>query len=272
MAKKNAANAAAAKAKKQKMILIFGGVALLGLGALQGPKLMKRGGEAEVAAPPVAAVAVATGTPTPAAPSPTTGSAAPAGTVAGVSLPGVTAVRVNPSQLASFTLFDIKDPFVQQAGDEPAAQTDTAAPPPSDSAAPAPSASGSAGATPPPPAAPKIKYATINLDGKPQQLVVKEEFPKADPMFVLVSVAKKKAKIGVAGGSFDNGETITLTLGKKLTLVNTATSVRYELKLVYTGSEPETIEGFSPPPADGQQSTTVDVTVPPATTTSESTP
>ena len=38
---------------------------------------------------------------------------------------------------------------------------------------------------------------------------------------------------------------MTLTLGKKVTLLDTATGVRYELKLVYTGSAPEQIEGFS---------------------------
>ena len=74
------------------------------------------------------------------------------------------------------------------------------------------------------------------FNGKPQQLQVKQKFPKGEPLFVLVSLKKKQAKIGVAGGSFDDGQTVTLTLGKKLTLVDTATGVRYVLKLVYTGS------------------------------------
>ena len=56
---------------------------------------------------------------------------------------------------------------------------------------------------------------------------------------------KKQAKIGVAGGSFDDGQAVTLKLGKKVTLVNTATGVRYVLKLVYTGAQPEVIEGFT---------------------------
>ena len=33
-----------------------------------------------------------------------------------------------------------------------------------------------------------------------------------------------------------------------MTLVNTATGVRYVLKLVYTGTAPETIEGFTTAP------------------------
>ena len=82
-------------------------------------------------------------------------------------------------------------------------------------------------------------------NGKPQQLQAKQKFPKGDPLFVLTSVKKNKAKVGVAGGTFDDGQNVTLTLGKKVTLLDTATGVRYELKLVYTGSAPEQIEGFS---------------------------
>jgi hypothetical protein len=88
-------------------------------------------------------------------------------------------------------------------------------------------------------------YATIDFNGKPQQLKVKDTFPTADPLFVLRSVSKKQAKISVAGGSFDGGEPVTLKRGKTVTLVNTATGVRYELKLVYTGATPEVIEGFT---------------------------
>ena len=74
---------------------------------------------------------------------------------------------------------------------------------------------------------------------------VKQKFPESDPLFVLRSLTKKQAKIGVAGGSFDDGQAVTLQFGKKVTLVNTATGVRYQLKLVYTGTAPETIEGFT---------------------------
>ncbi len=117
MAKRSAQDTAAAKAKKQKIILIVGGVLLLALAAFQGPKLMKHGGSA--AAPPPAAAPSATGTPVPAAvtAAPVKGSAV----VAGVALPRAAAVKVETSQLASFTLFEVKDPFVQQVGSESAA-------------------------------------------------------------------------------------------------------------------------------------------------------
>jgi len=83
------------------------------------------------------------------------------------------------------------------------------------------------------------------FNGKPLQLQLKDTFPEADPTFVLVSVQKKEAKIGVAGGSFEDGRTMSIELGKRLTLVNTATGARFVLKLVYTGSQPERVESFS---------------------------
>ena len=82
---------------------------------------------------------------------------------------------------------------------------------------------------------------------------VKGTFPTPEPLFVLRSLTKKQAKISVAGGSFDGGQPVTLKLGKKVTLVNTATGVRYVLKLVYTGAQPEVIEGFTTAAEQGQQ-------------------
>jgi hypothetical protein len=247
---------AAAKAKKQKIILAVAGIALVGLAVMQGPKLLKSDSPPAPAAAETSTAPVGTGTaaPTPVAVvvSPTSGTSKPAAYVAGVGLPGGSKVVVASSQLASFTLFEVKDPFVQQADDTTA--TDTAAASTDDSGSATsttPAATGATGTSTAPP--PPVVYATIMLDGKPQQLQVDgkkvdKEFPKGAPLFVLVSLKKKQAKIGVAGGSFDDGHNVTLKLGKKLTLVDTATGVRYELKLVFTGTAPEQIEGFSTTP------------------------
>ncbi len=256
---------AAEKARKQKIILAVAGVLLVGVAGLQVPKLMK--GSSQPAAAPVATAA-----PVDAATAPATGATGATGTVtptstvtkpaafvAGVALPGTQVAAPEKSQLASFTLFEPGDPFVQQVGeasagtateglnvqqgsDQPATDVPAAS---SGGSAPDAGSAGSGGSSTAPVKAPAIAFATINFDGKPQQLEVKQKFPKNDPMFVLVSLKKKQAKIGVAGGSFDDGATVTLTFGKKLTLANTATGVRYELKLVYTGSQPEAIESFS---------------------------
>lgn len=243
---------AAAKARKQKIILAAAGVALVAMAVIQVPKLMKSDSQpaASTAAPIPAAAATPTATATAVVVSSTTRTFKPAAYVAGVALPGgsVAVVAKNPSKLVSFTLFEAKDPFVQQVGDE-TGTTQSAAPAASstETAAPAtggePAATGDAGTSAAPPL--PVIYATVMFDGKPQQLQVKQKFPKGDPLFVLVSLKKKQAKIGVAGGSFEDGQNVTLTLGKKLTLLDTATGVRYELKLVYTGTAPEQIEGFS---------------------------
>ena len=256
MAKRSAQETAAAKAKKQKMILIVGGVLLLAVAAFQVPKMMKGGGSAAAPASTTAPVAGAvTGTSVPVAVTavPTKGSAV----IAGVALPKGAVVKAETSQLASFTLFEVKDPFVPQVGDEEAAadpsSSQNGAAPPADTGAGTTgtdTSAGSTGGSPPadtPPATPPapIVYATIDFNTKPQQLQVKGTFPTPEPLFVLRSLKKKQAKINVAGGSFDGGKPVTLKLGKKVTLVNTATGVRYVLKLTYTGAQPEVIEGFT---------------------------
>ena len=261
---KNTADVAAAKAKKQKIILIVGGVLLLGVAAIQGPKLMKKDSQPEVAPAAASETVGVTSTPTGATSTATgavvvtgssQGAAKPAGFVAGVALPRATVVRVAPSQLASFTLFEVKDPFVQQAGVESTggATVNASGQAPSASTQAPTAATGGTGAQATPASTQAaeplpVVYATINLDGEPQQLKVKQKFPEGDPLFVLRSLTRKQAKIGVAGGSFDDGQAVTLQFGKKVTLVNTATGVRYVLKLVYTGTTPETIEGFTTGP------------------------
>jgi hypothetical protein len=239
---------------------------------IQVPKLMK--GESQPAAAPAAestsapgataadpasAAAPATATAPAAAvtPSVTTSAFAtkPAAFVAGVGLPGTRLAPAAKSQLASFTLFQPGDPFVQQVGEETGATAESAAPAaqpaPEGPAAEGPTAT-QGGSTPAGGAAPAaqaqqpaVAYATVMFNGNPEQLEVKGKFPANDPIFVLVSLKKKQAKVGVAGGSFEASETVTLTLGRALTLVNTATGVRHVLKLVYTGTAPEVIEGFS---------------------------
>jgi hypothetical protein len=187
-------------------------------------------------------------------------------TVAGVALPKATVVKVTPSQLASFTLFEVKDPFVPRVGDSltPAqAESDAfynengTAPPADtggttgDATTGGDAAATTGGTATPTPAAPPpapYAYATINFDGKAQQVQAKDQFPTGAPLFVVRKVKKNQVKIGVAGGSFDDNQAVTLKQGKKVTLVNTATGVRYVLKLVYTGTAPETIESFTTTP------------------------
>ena len=255
---KNDAAAAAAKAKKQKIVLIAGGVLLLGLGAIQGPKLL--GGSKAAVPPPAAAAAanpsVAAGTVT--TPGGTTATAVkvsgsrPTAILAGVSIQGSGAPVADTGQLLMFSLFEAKDPFVPQTSDELSGTTEPTATPtlsdtqPGTTGADGVTSSSAGASTAPPKEAPApTTNATIVMNGKAYPLVVKESFPKADPLFVLVSLKPKLAKVGVAGGSFADAKTIPLVQGKKVTLVNEATGARYVLKLVYTGSAPEQTESFT---------------------------
>lgn len=254
MAKNRKAQDAAAKAKKQKIILGVLGVALLGFGVLQGPKLLKQinppAAEATPAAPAAATPATTIGTTLAASTGTavvvrTTSSApGPKAILAGVTIEGGVAPAPAEGQLWSFSLFDPKDPFVPQASDEVPA---TAAPAPAPAPAPDTAAGGTSngGTGSGPTGEPASTDATITMNGQAYALTVKGPFPKAEPLFVLVSLKPKVAKIGVAGGSFQDGKTIALTMGKKVILVNDATGARYALELVYTGTGPEQTASFT---------------------------
>jgi hypothetical protein len=213
---------AKAKAKRQKIVAAVLGVVLLGVLAWQIPSLMKTMNKKP---PPSAAPAPVTpGVPAVVPPAGTPAAGTP------VAAPG-SFVDSDPSpqagsgQLLSFDRFTSKDPFVQQAT---APQGPAAPAPASKPAAPPP-------APPPPPPAssgPKQGSAQISVNGETEQVGVGATFPAADPVFRLVSLTKTTAKVAIAGGSLSTGSaTVTLTKGKKLTLMNTADGTRYELVL-----------------------------------------
>jgi hypothetical protein len=104
--------------------------------------------------------------------------------------------------------------------------------------------------------------ATISVNGVKEGVNVKVDFPAAAPLFRLVSLTKRTAKISVAGGSLANGApTLTLRRGKPLTLMNTADGTRYRLVLVSTSRETAAAAATAQPGA------TVTTTTEPASTT-----
>ena len=239
----------AQKARKQKKIAIVGGVVLLALLVFLGPRTLKslHGGSSAstpyVAVQPTAATASSATTPTSATP------------VAAAAAVAVTASLVDSdrppahtkSQLVSFDTFDSKDPFVQQvtdAPDVPAVATTAPATAPSGAAttaAPATtggataSASSSSGTTASTSGSQPSRStaAVVEVNGERQSIGVAQTFPTANPTFRLVSIGNGVAKIGLAGGTYASGApTVSLRLGRTLTLVNTADGVRYELRLV----------------------------------------
>ena len=238
-----------AKQARQKKIAIGGAVVLVAMLAIQVPRTMK------MLNPPAEAEAatVAETTPT-AVPTTPAGTPAASGTPAaaaagGAGAAGAGGTQSDPkptpgvNQLISFGRFASKDPFSAQVqterggstatGTSPAAGAPTAttptlpvSPPPPPSQVPSTST---------PPAAPTATQARISVNGVVEVVVAGKDFPAADPTFRLVSVKGASAKIAIAGGSFTSGTpTITLKVGKPLTLMNQADGTRYVLRLLAT--------------------------------------
>ena len=97
------------------------------------------------------------------------------------------------------------------------------------------------------PAAPPV-LALIRVNGVLSMVGLKNRFPKVEKSFVLRKLSRKgTAVIGVAGGSFAKGASLTLRVGKPVTLVNTATGTRFVVKLVWLGADASNLAGFSTP-------------------------
>jgi hypothetical protein len=259
-----------AKAKKQKKQAIVLSCLMLAVMAFSVPFSVKK--FKALNAPPPAAAAAAVPAPAPAADGAAVPAATPvAAPVAGADAGAAAVASAAPApslaeqpapepvegQLVEFGRFEAKDPFVQQVGGfkepstpsavasaAPGVQPDVpsvapVAPAgaggslvPGSPAAPAAPGTTPAAATPATPAAPVS--ASISVNGATAETVQKDgAFPTQEPIFKLVSITKKGAKIGVVGGNYATGEqTVDLTLGKKLTLMNTADGTRYVILLV----------------------------------------
>jgi hypothetical protein len=229
-----------AKAKRQKIIAAVLGVVLLGVLAFQAPRTLKMLHQSSASASPAATTPAATGT--------TGASGALATAAAGSSSgDGLTDPGVLPApqsgQLLAFSRFRSKDPFTQQiniqcasdsggcaTGTTTTAQTTTSSKKtkPSSTKTSTPPTSGVTVAKP--------SSANISVNGSTESVAVGAQFPASNPTFVLVSLTKTSAKIGIAGGSLEgNKQTVTLKKGVPLTLMNTADGTRYVLRLVSVG-------------------------------------
>ncbi len=268
-----------AKQAKQKKMAIGLTVMFLAVLAYQGPKTLKMI-QGPAAAPVAETAAAPTPTPvtsttasgavppgTPGAPATAAGAPASPDAQPAVLVDSDLPVAAGTGQLLSFERFDAVDPFDQQvdpdaipaapqasgAGAKPgaaeAAGKEAAKPDaggktgsvvPGTGAGTAGSGTGSAPATA---FTPPATATSLSLNGAVVELAAAAEFPVDDPVFVFVSAAPdgKSIEIGIAGGVYaDGADTITLKLGKPLTLQNTADGSRYELVLL-------AVQGFVPP-------------------------
>jgi hypothetical protein len=231
-----------ARDKKMKKVAVGLAVVLAVVLAFEVPKMLKHGGSSSAA--PAQAVAT---TPSTSAAAPTT--AAPTTPPAGTAAAAVTPVtssklpnsdtlpRAGKAQLFAFSHFASKDPFVQQVN--PAATSSTSS---------SSSNSGSSTKYKPPTAAigttAAVTHQTgralavagaarISVNGRIQVVRVGTSFPSANPVFRLVSVKGGVARIGIASGSYSSGaQTVSLTAGRTLTLVDTADGIRYQLRFL----------------------------------------
>ncbi|MGN6430079.1 MAG: hypothetical protein ACTHNB_05000 [Gaiellaceae bacterium] len=243
-----------AKAKKQKMMAAVGGVLLLGLLVFQVPRTMKmlkqNQGTSSSSSSAATTTTAAPGS-TPLAPPALDGSASgvPAASATATSVDGVNDPS-NPlppaaGQLVSFSKFKSKDPFHQQITDcgasagsssDSSGSSGCAAVTPKPGVVKKTAKSGmviAAGTTAKTAASAKVTKATITINGAASSVTVGSSFPSGSPVFTLVSLTPRAAKIGIAGGSYESGAaTVTLAKGKTITLMNTADGTRYVLRLV----------------------------------------
>jgi hypothetical protein len=235
----------AAKDRRAKKMAIGGAVLLVAILAFELPHYLG-GSKSSPSAAETTASTTTTGSTTSGA------TAVPAATASGTVATGLpmsaTSTKLpnsdvapsrTKSQLYSFDTFAGKDPFVQQV-----ASTTQAG-------ASAPSGSSAVGASTPSSPAPAQTasstsvqqssartlaasgVAMIAVNGKTETVRVGKSFPSANPVFRLVSLAHGSANIGIANGSYTSGaQTIRLSSGRAVTLVDTADGVRYTVRLI----------------------------------------
>jgi hypothetical protein len=236
--KKRMQNLREAKDRRTKKVAIGLSVVLVAVLAFEVPKMMHNGSSSS--SPPPAttttgAYTTPTGTPAPTT-APGTAAAAVVPTAASTNLPNSDALPPRSvGQLYSFSHFTGKNPFAQQL-------SNTA---PTSGASGAATCTGQcqvqkpAGQTT---AATKMQTgralaatgaARISVNGQVQVVRVGASFPSSNPLFRLVGTSHGGVRIAIANGSYSSGaHSVSLTLGRSLTLVDTADGIRYKIRLL----------------------------------------
>lgn len=242
--------------KRAKIAAIGGVVLLLLVAAWQGPKMLKLMNQKPMMAATSAAPAGTSGLPGVVAGTTASGTTA-SGELADTDVPPAAA---DPGQLVSFDVFETKDPFRPQVTNAGTAGTDssstgststpasgttttpagaapsiTTVPTTTTPAAAVPSTPASPDATTATPVKPPAPTVSISVNGVTTRVSTGGTFPRATPVFRLVSWAKGTARIGIVGGSYSTGDpTLELTVDKSVTLQNTSDGRRYKLILLST--------------------------------------
>jgi hypothetical protein len=274
MAKKAKAPLDPLKAKEQrqkKMLIVLAPVFLLVL-VLMVPKTLKRlhASSAAPPAPPATTTSTTTPTPTPGLATPFGAALIGATTTVTGGLSGDAPATAAVGQLASLGRFASKDPF---AGPIvlPGSTTPTTPSGPSGNGGNGGGNGGNGSTTPPPtpptPPVPTPTSAVIKVNGIAGEVTVGGDFPQASsvdptlqPIFHLVSLDQRTAKISIVGGTYASGaSTLTISVGKPITLMNKADGSRFTIELMPQGTTVPTTTGTdatTPAPAAPTTSTT----------------
>jgi hypothetical protein len=234
--KSRAKSAREAKDKRMKKVAVGLAVVLVAVLAYEVPKVM-HSGSSSATPPAVTTTTSTTATGTPVTATPGTAAAAVTPTGASTKLPNSdVSPRRTKSTLLSFSHFAGKDPFVQQVDNSTTAPTASTA-----AARSSGSSSGSGSSSSPQTKKSRTLAASgaarISVNGRIQTVRVGGSFPSSNPLFRLVRVSNGVARIGIANGSYASGaHTISLSLGRTLTLVDTADGIRYKIQLVSAAS------------------------------------
>jgi len=221
------------KDKRAKRMAIGGAILLAAVLAWEVPHFLNKKTPSSSTSTTTAAATTTPGVTTPTATP--AGTAAPAvAPTASTKLPDSDAApKAGKTALASFSEFPSKDPFVQQVS-VPKASPDATGAAPSPASG---SSQGSSGSSSVQQASVRTLarggVAMISVNGKTETVRVGGSFPSSNPVFRLVSLSNGGAQIGIANGSYASGaQTVSLTGGKTLTLVDTADGARYHVRLL----------------------------------------
>jgi hypothetical protein len=140
--------------------------------------------------------------------------------------------RRSKGQLASFSTFASKDPFIQQVTADTGTGTTGTSSSTSTGTTSSTTTSGNKTVLTARTLA-RSGAVRISVNGRPQSVRVGASFPSSNPMFKLVSVTRGSVKIGIANGSYSSGaQTVSLRLNSPVTLVDSTNGVRYKLQLL----------------------------------------
>jgi len=245
--------------KRAKIAAAVGGVLLLGVAAFEIPSMMG----ALNKKPPPGANATDAGNRNPDGSIPLPN----VSTISGITSSGQLADTDVPppsadGQLVSFSVFQTKNPFIPQVSNTDTPDQPTATPPAgagkggadvppatTTPTAPAPTPTPTAtpttttGMLPPTATTPAVTTptvappptVTISVNGTVSHVAAQGTFPSGAPVFRLVSFAADTAEVAIVGGSYATGDsTLTLHVGRPVTLENQTDGKRYTLELVST--------------------------------------